>query len=200
MFNELLAASGRKDMGLHVHNLGNLPNTDDGRDYFIYVLDYGWKEPLTDALVANFTNMARMASQTRSVVVAGIEPIHFANEVFSWHGINGEDGERILPAILITTLTPAYFKKHNDEYRKSGEIKDKLLLIPLKAACKTTDDVIQLIKSIFNDIKEKKKLSGFAVAKTINKNGLRRLADAVILEPNLSGVGIDLRKLFQTGS
>lgn len=187
-------------MGLHVHNLGNLPNTDDGRDYFIYVLDYGWKEPLTDALVANFTNMARMASQTRSVVVAGIEPIHFANDVFSWHGINGEDGERILPAILITTLTPSYFREHNEEYRSSGEINDKLLLIPLKAACKTTDDVIQLIKSIFNDIKEKKKLSGFAVAKTINKNGLRRLADAVVLEPNISGVGIDLRKLFQSGS
>ena len=53
-------------MGLHVHNLGNLPNTVDGRDYFIYVLDYGWKEPLTDALVSNFTNMARMASDTKS--------------------------------------------------------------------------------------------------------------------------------------
>lgn len=187
-------------MGLHVQNLGILPNIDDGRDYFIYVLDYGWKEPLTDALRENFINMARMASQTRSVVVAGFEPIHFANDVFSWHGINGEDGERVLPAILITTLTPSYFKEHNEEYRRSGEITDKLLLIPLKAACKTTDDVIQLIQSIFNDIKEKKKLSGFAVAKTINKNGLRRLADAVILKPNISGVGIDLRKLFHPGS
>jgi len=128
-----------------VHNLGNLPYTDDGRDYFIYILDFGWKEPLTDALVANFSNMARMASQTRSVVVAGIEPIHFANEVFSWHGINGEEGEKILPAILITTLTPSYFREHNDEYRRSDEINDKLLLIPLKTACKDTNDVIKLI-------------------------------------------------------
>ena len=46
-------------MELHVHNLGNLPNTVDGRDYFIYVLDYtAGEEPLTDALIANFTNMA----------------------------------------------------------------------------------------------------------------------------------------------
>ena len=187
-------------MGLLVHNLGNLPNTIDGRDYYIYVLDYGWKEPLTDTLKANFNNMARLASKTRSVVVAGIEPIHFANDVFSWHGINGEDGENILPAIMITTLTPSYFWEHNDEYRKSGEINDKLLLIPLKAVCKTSDDVIQLIKSIFNDIKEKKFLSGFAVAKSINKNPIKRIADAVILEPSFSGIGIDIRKIFKKSS
>ncbi len=183
-------------MGLHIHNLGNLPNTVDGRDYFIYVLDYGWKEPLTDALIANFTNMARMASETRSVVVAGIEPVHFANEVFSWHGINGEDGEEILPAILITTLTPSYFKESYNEFSGSGELEDKLLIIPLKKACKTTDDVINLIKSIFKDIREKKKLSGFSIAKEINKNGFRRLADAVILEPNISGIGLDIKQLF----
>jgi len=187
-------------MGLHVHNLGDIPSTVDERDYFIYVLDYGWKEPLTDALVANFTNMARMASETRSAVVAGIEPVHFANDVFSWHGINGEDGEAILPAILITTLTPSYFKESYSEFQHSGELDDKLLIIPLKKACKTTDDVIVLIKSIFTDIREKKKLSGFNIAKEINKNGFERLADAVILEPNFSGIGLDLKKLFTKSS
>jgi hypothetical protein len=186
-------------MGLHVHNLGNLPVTDDGRDYFVYLLDYGWHEPLTDTLMANFTNMARMASQSRSVVVAGIEPVHFANEVFSWHGINGEDGERVLPAILITTLTPNYFRDRNDEFRRAGEIDDKLLLIPLKAACKSNDDVVKLIQSVFRDIKSKKNLSGFAIAKTIKKNGAQRLADAVILEPNFVGLGVDLKKLFSAG-
>lgn len=140
--------------------------------------------------------MARMASETRSVVVAGIEPIHFANEVFSYHGINGEYGEEILPAILISTLTPSYFKESYNEFSHSKEINDKLLIIPLKKACKTTDDVISLIKSIFSDIKNKKKLSGFSISKKINKNGFRRLADAVILEPNFAGVGIDLKKLF----
>lgn len=184
-------------MGLHVHNLGNLPDTVDGRDYFIYVLDYGWKEPLTDALVANFTNMARMASESKSMVVAGIEPIHFANEVFSWHGINGEDGEKILPAILITTLTPFYFKESYDEFHRTDEINDKLLIIPLKKACQTTDDVIKLIQSIFTDIKERKNLSGFSIAKRINKNGFKRFADAVILEPNFAGVGLDIKKLFR---
>ncbi|HQV69107.1 MAG: hypothetical protein WAU96_13830 [Anaerolineae bacterium] len=186
-------------MGLYVHNLGNLPNTVDGRDYFIYVLDYGWKEPLTDTLRENFNNMARMASQSKSVVVAGIEPIHFANEVFSWYGINGEEGEEILPAILISTLTPSYFQENNENdgrKHKSGKLADKLLLIPLKSACKSPEDVVELIKRIFSDIREKKKLSGFSVAKQINKNGIRRFADAVMLEPNLSGIGIDIKKLL----
>ena len=80
--------------------------------------------------------MARMASQSKSVVVAGIEPIHFANEVFSYYGINGEDGEKILPAILISTLTPSYFRDNNDDDGRkhdSGKLKDKLLIIPLKS-------------------------------------------------------------------
>lgn len=184
-------------MGLYVHNLGNLPNTSDGRDYYIYVLDYGWKEPLIDALVANFTNMARLASETRSVVIAGIEPVHFANEVFSWHGIDGIDGEQILPAILITTLVPSYFRDHNEELKGGKELKDKLLLVPLRKACRDTHDVVELIQSIFRDIKNKKKLSGFTVTQRIKKDGIKHFADALILEPNLSGIGIDLKKIFQ---
>ena len=66
-------ATEEKTMGLYVHNIGNLP-VDDTRQYFLYVLDYGWQDPLTDALVANFRNMARMASETKSVVLAGIDP------------------------------------------------------------------------------------------------------------------------------
>lgn len=186
-------------MGLHVHNLGNLPNTVDGRDYFIYVLDYGWKEPLTDTLIANFTNMARKASESRSMVIAGIDPIHFANDVFSWHSINGENGESILPAIMISTLTPTYFHENNHNQRRAEEIDDKLILIPLRSVCETTDDVIKLINSIFNDIKQKKALTGFEVVKTLKKGHGRRFADALILEPNFSGIGINIKKLFNWG-
>ena len=181
-------------MGLYVHNLGHLP-ADDTRRYFVYVLDYGWHEPLTDTLMANFRNMAHMASETKSVVVAGIEPIHFANEVFSWHGINGEEGEKILPALMITTLHPRYFLEHNRDGDRA-EVKDTLLLIPLKKSCKTTDDVVELIKSVFSDIRQNHRLSHFQAARTIKRDRVRRLADAVIAEPSFCGVGVDLKKLF----
>ena len=183
-------------MGLHVHNLGNLPNTVDGRDYFIYVLDYGWKEPLADALIANFTNMARKADETRSIVVAGIEPVHFTNDVFSWHSINGEEAEELLPAVMISTLLPSYFCEQNNGKRPASQIDDKLILIPLKSVCDTTDDVIKLINSIFRDIKAKKALSNFAIVKQMEKNSGGHFADAFILEPNISGIGVDLKKLF----
>jgi len=49
-------------------------------------------------------------------------------------------------------------------------------------------------------LKTKKKLTGFEVAKTLNKGKGRRFADALILEPNISGVGISLKKLFNWGN
>lgn len=36
-------------MGLKVHSLQNVPQTEN-RDFFIYLLDYGWHEPLSRTL------------------------------------------------------------------------------------------------------------------------------------------------------
>ena len=124
-------------MGLHIHTIKAIPAEAD-RKYFVYILDYNWKEPLTETLIQNFTNMARMASESESVVIAGISPIHFANEVFSWHGINGEDGGKVLPAIMVTSLHPKYFIENNREGFRGEMFEDKLLLIPLRKVCKTT--------------------------------------------------------------
>ncbi len=180
-------------MGLHIHNLGGIPaNTD--RKYFVYVLDYGWKEPLTDTLIQNFTNMARQAADSQSVVVAGIDPIHFANQVFSWHGINGEDGEKVLPAVMVTALHPTYFMRNSsqDHMDPGSDIEDKILLIPLKRVCETTDDVVELIKSIFSDIRGEKNVLSFEIAKEMSKKESGRGADALLLEPNFFGMGIRL--------
>lgn len=59
-------------MGLYVHSLDRLP---DGlaRDYYIYVLDYGWDEPLGAALHQNFRRMADLAAQRKTVVVASTD-------------------------------------------------------------------------------------------------------------------------------
>jgi len=191
----ILLRDRRMSMGLYVHNLGNLP-ADSDRGYFVYMLDYGWHEPLGKEVRDNFKIMARLASNTNSVFVAGIEPIHFENEVFSYHGINGEDGEKILPALMVTTLHPRYFVENGDRWRESGEINDKLLIIPLKQCCETTSDVFILIQKLFKDIEDKKQLTDFSVQKEIKKGGLRSLANALILQPNIGGIGIDLKNVF----
>ncbi len=68
-------------MGLHVYSLDNIPQSSN-RDYFIYLLEYGWHEPLAQALNDNFNKMANLAAKNRAVIIKGTELSHFENEVF----------------------------------------------------------------------------------------------------------------------
>ena len=198
-------------MGLYVHSLERLP-TDLERDYYVYVLDYGWEEPLGDVLRQNFHRMANLAARNKAVVIAGTDPQSFVEQVFSvhiddpqfsWQRINGEDGETVLPAIMITTIQPAKFKETQPGYRFSdaapGSADDKIILIPLRALCKSGTEVVALIDRIFADIAAKRPLSEFSVAKQIHRGQSRgSYSDVVILKPTLWGMGVDLKELLKT--
>lgn len=188
-------------MGLHVHSLSNIPKSEN-RDYLIYLLEYGWHEPLAEALNHNFYKMAGVAAQNRAVVIKGTELAHFENEVFSWHQINNERGEDILPAILISNAHPSYFQENNHGYRRGnglyresmdGEL--KLVLIPLKKFCSNTSEVVSLIEKLFADIETGKDLSSFKIAKEVQKGIGSAIVDALILEPNISGIGFSFKRL-----
>jgi hypothetical protein len=182
-------------MGLYIQSLENIP-PDAKRDYFIYLLDYGWQEPLGEAMLRNYEKMASIAAENKAVVIRGTHRVHFEDEVLSWHNINGENAEDILPAILITNRHPAKFKESYQSNGQSIEDDLKLILVPLKKHCKTTSDVISLIEKIFVDIKNKKDLDDFSVYKQIKKNTGRAIADMIILQPNFAGVGFDINKLI----
>ncbi|MFA6201387.1 MAG: hypothetical protein WC679_13380 [Bacteroidales bacterium] len=135
--------------------------------------------------------ISEKASKNKAVFIKGIDSSHVDNEILSWHHVNGEDGEKILPAIMITNMNPHKFKVLDD--KGIIENKDKIILIPLKNYCKNTTDVINLIQKIFEDIEEKKELTDFKV-KNIMKKGIgKKLLDGVILQPNFIGVGFDLK-------
>lgn len=72
----------------------------------------------------------------------------------------------------------------------------KVGLIPLRKACNSTTDVATLINKIFNDIREKKALVDFEVAKELKKGKNGAVVDALILQPNFAGLGVDLKYLF----
>jgi hypothetical protein len=198
------------DMGLYVHSLERLP-ADLERDYYVYVLDYGWEEPIGEALRQNFSRMADLAARNRAVVIAGTDPHSFVDQVFSihvddpqfsWQAINGEHDETILPAIMITTIQPAKFKETQPGYRFSdaapGHADDNIILIPLRLLCKTGTEVVALIEKLFADIAAGKPLSDFAVAKHIRPNQNRgSYSGALILKPTLWGMGVDLKELFK---
>jgi hypothetical protein len=57
-------------MGLWVESLENVP-AEARCDYYIYLLDYGWLEPIGDAVMKNYANMASLAATSGAVVIRG---------------------------------------------------------------------------------------------------------------------------------
>ncbi|MBV7255587.1 hypothetical protein KCG44_02175 [Pacificimonas sp. WHA3] len=189
-------------MGLYVSSLKSLPYA--GRSLYVYLLDYGWPDDDYAALFKrHFLGLANRASETEAIVVASERGIHFANEVFDWHSIVGLDANQVLPAIMISTVHPHYFERGS--FREdTGEAHD-LVLIPLREACTSPDEFLQLVGSIFDDLERGLTLRQFAIAKkdrgpfglVDGELGLvKRSWAATILQPNFMGVGVDLKKLF----
>ena len=188
-------------MGLMIHSLGEFPS-ESTRGYYLYVLDYGWDEPLSNTLRDNFSEMGKQASKNNAIVFKGAVDSHFEDEVLSWHSVNGKKSDDILPAILITTKHPNSFRESSRSNRENND--DNLILIPLKNHCKTSSEVVSLIEKIFVDIREGKELKNFEISEEIKKGVSGAIVDAVILEPNFAGMGIKLKpllsKLFKRSS
>lgn len=187
-------------MGLYVESLNDISKDipqNQHPDYFIYLLDYGWDEPLGEALKKNFKKMATSASKNNAVVIASSNRVHFEDEVLSWHSINGEQSDDLLPAILVTNRHPSNFKESfGNSQTLMVEDNLKLILIPLKKFCNTTTDVATLIDKIFRDIKDKKDLSDFAVEKEMKKGIGGAIVDGIVLKPNIYGIGYDFNNLI----
>lgn len=199
-------------MGLYVHSLSRLP-LELERDYYLYALDYGWEEPLGQALHANFRRMADLAAKNKAVVIAGTDSRAFADEIlsvhvddpqFSWSNVNGENGDDVLPALMISTIHPQKFKAELPQYRLpkvgKGVADDKLILIPLRGVCKDSTEVVSLVERIFRDIAAQKPLADFAIAKEIKAGNGNAYSDALILKPAFMGVGLDIKEIFKTWS
>jgi len=187
-------------MGLMVHSIGRLPEGYE-RDFYVYLLDYGWEEPLGQVLFQNFDRMAALASTNKAVVIRGVVGSHFDDEVLSWHHFNGQDAGELLPAIMITTKHPSYFTQFTKEpgRHESGLWwNDVVLLIPLRKCCSNTSQVAELIDKIFKDIVDKKPLADFQVAQEMRKGENLALLDALILEPSIGGIGLDLKALARS--
>jgi hypothetical protein len=184
-------------MGLIVHSIALLPK-DSKRDYYVYLLDYGWEGSLGEVLSRNFGKLSDYASRHNFVVLKGTPGSHFDDEVLSWHHINGEKGEDILPAILITNVNPHTYRRFADiENKKGDEDKELMLLIPLRKLCKTEDDVANLINKVIKDLVEKKKLTEFSIGKELKSGIGGALISGAILQPNFAGVGFDLKAFVQ---
>lgn len=194
-------------MGLYVSAMKELPVGD--RSLYIYLLDYGWPAGAYEKLFRdNFGHLSARASETGAVVVMSGRGVHFANEVLDWHHVYGHDATDILPAILITHTNPSYFVNGGHDKSADDGMGD-IALLPLKPACTTPDEFLAIIGSIFDDLEKGKTLRNFRAVqfdmlteeRTSRLRAFsRRVGNAVMLQPNIGGVGVDLKKLFENPS
>jgi hypothetical protein len=180
-------------MGLMIHSLGELPATAE-RGFYVYLLDYGWDDPMGHVVLDNFDHMSDEASRNNAVVIRGLVGSHFTDEVLSWHQVNGQSSKDILPALMVTTRNPQQFRE--GQFGENAPApKDRMLLIPLRNVCKSQTDVAPLLKQLFTDIRDKKKLSNFAVAKELRAGARNAIVDALILQPNVAGLGVNVKRI-----
>lgn len=183
-----------QNMGLHIHSVAEFP-VDARRKYYIYLLDYGWDEPLSNVLRDNFAKLADAASRNNAVVLAGTPSSHFADEVFSYHHINGVPGSEILPAVLITTEHPQTFRERFGGPDTRSHTRP-MLLVPLRNRCETPSDVATVLQQIIEDFGRGEDLANFRIARELT-SGKGAIADAIVLEPNFMGVGLDIKALVK---
>jgi hypothetical protein len=173
-----------------IHSLCELPASGDpySRDFYVYLLDYGWEEGLSTEMYRHFLRMAEAASRHGAVVVRGTVGHHFADEVLSWHQVNGANATDLLPAILVTTKHPQAFREGN--WGNAAQ-RDRLLLIPLRGVCASPRDVAPLIERLFSDIQQKRRLSQFEIANRMVAGRDGATLDAVVLKPSLADGGVE---------
>jgi len=185
-------------VGFRVSSVSDLPLSEE-RDYYLYILDYyNWDEPVSNALTANIEKIESLCAANNSVMVRGLPDSHFYSEVLSWVKINGQDPALLLPAIMITTVHPSHFIQANNQ-KIEGRFNDSLIFLKIRELCATPSDVVSLIEKLFTDIKEHKTIKDFTISKELRASEHGCLVDALILEPNIGGLGVNIKQLVAWG-
>lgn len=134
-------------------------------------------------------------------MITGLPSSHFFSEVLSWKGINGQGVNTILPALLITTIPPKYFidadnvHLNTDSSNCLTEISESLIFLKIRDICKQPEEVITLLEKIFKDITDRKQIQNFTITRELRKGEHGSFVDALILEPNINGIGVNIKKL-----
>ena len=178
------------------------------------MLDYRWPEGECEQIFKeHYHSISKRASDTRSIVIASHRGVHFANEILSFHRVFDLVADEVSPAILISKTHPSYFVETYgpEEHPISDPAADALcrnnvVLIPLKTACSTPSDFASVVESIFADLSGGVELRNFRVSKHDRHHNkpddesqshgiLSRIGRAIVLEPNIAGIGINLKEL-----
>ena len=179
-------------MGIKISSLAQIP-ADLEMKYYIYLLTSEFPYSYNTALENSLEILARNARAKDFIVIKGLVG-EFGGEVMNAHSVDGLESDETLPAILISSVNPHKFKQARSIDR-NGPFKEqeRVIIISLKEEARTEDDVYKIVETILNDILKGEELSEFE----INNAKRTRFIDALVLEPNFSGVGIKLKTLWE---
>lgn len=96
---------------------------------------------------------------------------------------------------LMEWMVRKFCLRYRGDLRENDKEDMKLILIPFKKFCKTSAEVIELMQTIFSDMKSKKKLNDFS---TLSKSEGGNVFDSIILQPNIAGIGVDIKQLVKS--
>jgi hypothetical protein len=183
-------------MGVKITSLAQIPSDAD-IPFYVYLLHSHYPFEADKALDEAFEIIAQQAGERDFVVIQGLTR-EFGGEVMNAYSIDGIPEDEVLPAILISTVNPHRFEEvHSID--KSGPFRprERVVLISLRQQHSRRDEVFGLLQKVIADIKAGRELRDFEVS----KDKKTKFLDSLILQPNVSGVGIDFKALwsFLTG-
>ena len=178
-------------MGVKVTSIAQIP-LDLDIAYYIYLLTSRFPYLSSLALEQAFDVMAREAGTGDFIALQGTTH-EFGGEVMNAYSIDGIPVEKILPAVLITSVNPHKFEQiRSIDTTGPFKPKERVVLISLRNENITEEHVFKLLEGIIADIRAGKKLCNFSCA----TNKKSKFLDALILEPNFYGIGFKPKEIW----
>ena len=118
--------------------------------------------------------------------------------------MNGLPADDLLPAIMITDCEPASLAQASEfgprrQHRGgTANYPERFIILPLRELCKTASDVALLLEKITQDLESGTALQDFEVARLVDETE-GGAAEMLSLQPNIAGVGVDLKMAFEWG-
>jgi hypothetical protein len=179
-------------MGLVISALTEI-NADLKRSCWLYLLDYGLKSEVSEALRKNFFHYAERSSEAGSVFIMGSSH-HVQSDILSWHSVFGLPGERHLPALLVCTINPRLIMDESVRREDLSGQGHKAILIPLTGSNITVEEALIRVDQVFDQIVKNDLDSIFEEQST---NPTDNPVPVIMLQPNISGVGINFNELYR---
>lgn len=109
-------------MGYLLNSLANLP-VDEDVNFYIFVINGQWQEPLYEMMERNFSQVAKSIGNN-AVIAKGLDPKGFCGEVEEKYF--GSEAARLFPLLPALLITDAHPDEIDDESLR--------LIVPLKEA------------------------------------------------------------------